>query len=75
MSLSQDESMMGFVALCIESCAERENVAPKKMYERMERAGMIKDYLMDCYDTLHTESVQSVTNLVLSTLKRKEVGA
>lgn len=27
----------------------------------MERAGMIKDYLMDCYDILHTEGVPSVT--------------
>ena len=61
MSLSQDESMMGFVAFCIESCAKKGNVTPKKMYERMERAGIIKDYLMDCYDILHTEGVQSVT--------------
>lgn len=71
-NLSQDEIIMGFVALCIENCAEKEGVSPRTMYQRMNKVGLIKNYLIDCYDTLHTESTQSVTNLVLNTLKGKE---
>lgn len=70
--LDQDEVMMGFVSFCIESCAEKEGVSPRSMFQRMEKAGLIKNYLMGCYDTLHTESAQSVTNLVLDTLRKKE---
>ena len=31
-NLSQDEIVMGFVALCIENCAEKEGVSPRTMY-------------------------------------------
>ena len=71
-NLGQDEIVMGFVALCIENCAEKEGVPPRTMYQRLNKVGLIKNYLIDCYDTLHTESTQSVTNLVLNTLKGKE---
>ena len=71
-NLSQDEIVMGFVALCIENCAEKEGVPPRTMYQRMSKVGLIQSYLIGCYDTLHTESIQSVTNLVLNTLKGKE---
>ena len=70
--LEQDEIIMVFVSLCIENCAEKEGVSPRSMYQRMEKVGLIKNYLINCYDTLHVESTQSVTNLVLETLKRKE---
>lgn len=71
-NISQDEIVMGFVALCIENCAEKEGVPPRTMYQRMDKVGLIKNYLIDCFDTLHTESTQAVANLVLNTLKRKE---
>lgn len=71
-NLSHDEIVMGFVALCIENCAEKEGISPRTMYQRLDEAGLIHNYLIGCYDTLHTESIHSVTNLVLHTLKRKE---
>ena len=72
-NLSYDEIVMGFVALCIENCAEKEGISPRTMYQRLEKAGLVQNYLIGCYDTLHTESIPSVNNLILRTLKRKEL--
>jgi hypothetical protein len=35
----------------------------------MNKVGLIHDYLMACYDTLHTESRENVTADVIETLK------
>lgn len=38
-------------------------------YRRMDAAGLIHDYLIPCYDTLHTESRDNVTADVIETLQ------
>ena len=39
------------------------------MYRRMSRVGLIHDYIIPCYDTLHTESRENVTADIMETLK------
>lgn len=34
----------------------------------MERVGLIHDYIISCYDTLHTESRENVTSDIIDTL-------
>ena len=34
----------------------------------MERVGLINEYIIPCYDTLHTESRENVTDDIIETL-------
>ena len=53
---------------CIESVAESLGCKASEAYRRMERVGLIHDYIIPCYDTLHTESRENVTSDILETL-------
>ena len=49
---STDEIVIGFVASCIESVADRLGVGYREIFERMEKVGMIDEYIYPCYETL-----------------------
>ena len=70
--LSLDQILMGFVASCVESVAKRLHIDIATMYHRMDAVGMIDNYLIPFYDTLHTESRESLTDSLVDTLKRWE---
>ena len=70
--LSLDQILMGFVASCVESVAKRLHIDTATMYHRMDAVGMIDNYLIPFYDTLHTESRESLTYSLVDTLKRWE---
>lgn len=69
---SKDEIMMAFVASCIESVADRLGVGYREIFERMDKVGMIDEYVYPCYDTLHSESRENLTKSLIETLNRWE---
>ncbi len=62
------EQLMIFVASCVESAARAENVSSSEMYNRMKRVGLIEGFILKCYEGLHTQSRQHVTEDVLGAL-------
>ena len=42
------------------------------MRRRLDKVGLIKNLIQDCYDTLHTESREAVANDVIEALKNWE---
>ena len=69
---TKDQIIMGFVASCIESVADRLNVGYRDIFERMEKVGMIDDYIYPCYEQLHTESRENLTESLIATLNHWE---
>ncbi|MBO6187223.1 MAG: DUF3791 domain-containing protein [Prevotella sp.] len=65
---TEQERVYTFVCSCIESAAVTMGCKASDMYRRMERVGLIHDYIIPCYDTLHTESRENVTADVIETL-------
>lgn len=65
---TEQERIATFVCSCIESVAENLGCKASEAYRRMERVGLIHDYIIPCYDTLHTESRENVTADILETL-------
>ena len=63
---------MGFVASCVEDVAARLGAEPGEMYRRMDAVGMIDQYLIPFYETLHTESRENLTDSLIESLKRWE---
>ena len=41
---------------------------PEEMYQRMHRIGLIEGYILPCYNVLHTESRQNITEDIVRTL-------
>lgn len=72
--LSQTEIMMSFVAFCIESTARRLGKPYQEVFARMQQLGMIENYILPCYDVLHTESREHVTENMVEYLVAREVG-
>lgn len=62
------EAMMIFASSCVESAARVENVSTSEMYKRMKRVGLIEGFILKCYEGLHTQSRQHVTEDVLCAL-------
>lgn len=65
---SEQERICTFVCSCIESAAERMGCKATEMFHRMEKVGLINEYIIPCYDTLHTESRENVTKDIIETL-------
>lgn len=65
---SKVENVMIFASSCIESAARVVNVSTKEMYLRMRRVGFVEGFIIKCYDALHTQSREHVTEDILSAL-------
>ena len=62
------KQLMIFAASCVESAARAENMSTSEMYRRMKRVGLIEDFIIKCYEGLHSQSRQHVTEDVLGAL-------
>ena len=59
--LSHTEIVLAFAAFCI-----------MEIYERMKKVRMIDDFIIPCYDALHTQSRERVTDDMIEYLNNKE---
>ena len=64
-----DQQRTIFASSCIEAAARKVGCTPQEMYLRMNRVGLVKDYIWECYETLHTESRETATEDVLEALE------
>ncbi|MBR1545247.1 MAG: DUF3791 domain-containing protein [Prevotella sp.] len=69
---SKTELINIFVSSCVESAARKENVSTKEMYQRMKAVDLFKQFIYPCYETLHSQSRDIVTDDVLTALKNRE---
>jgi len=63
---------LAFTVLAIEASAQKMGISPSEMRRRLDKVGLIKSLIQDCYDTLHTESREAVANDVVEALKNWE---
>lgn len=58
-----------FVTLAIGATAQRMGITPTELHNRLKRHGLVRRLLLDCYDTLHTESIEGVVWNIQEALK------
>ena len=63
---------LAFTVLAIEAAAQKMGISPSEMRRRLDKVGLIKSLIQDCYDTLHTESCEAVANDVVEALRNWE---
>lgn len=63
---------MSFVATCIETTARFLNVDYAEVFQRMERVGMIDNYIIPNYEPLHSESREVLAERLVECLNNWE---
>ena len=71
-SISKEQVTMAFVATCIEATARYLNTDYREVFERMERIGMIDDYILPNYEPLHSESREVLAERLVECLNNWE---
>lgn len=69
---SAEFDRLAFTVLAIEASAQKMGISPSEMRRRLDKVGLIKSLIQDCYDTLHTESRDAVATDVIEALKNRE---
>ena len=70
--ISHEQVVMTFVATCIETTARHLNTDYKEVFLRMERVGMIDNYIIPNYEPLHSESRDVLAERLIECLKNWE---
>ena len=66
---SASENRTIFAASCVESVAVALNQPATEVYQRMKRVNLIDGYIFPCYEVLHSESRENVTQDIIQTLE------
>lgn len=61
-----------FVTLAIGATAKHLGVSTTELYNRLKHHDLVRRLLLDCYDTLHAESINGVVWNVTEALKNWE---
>lgn len=67
--MTQDE--LEFATSCIGSVAEAIGVPEEKAYAMLRDSGILSDYIVRCYDVLHTFSREYFTADIVSLMKER----
>ena len=62
-----------FATLAIGATARHMGISPTELHNRLKRHGLVRRLLLDCYDTLHAESIDGVVWNVEQALKNWEL--
>lgn len=65
-------SQTQFVTLAIGATAKHLGISETELYNRLKRRDLVCRLLLDCYDTLHTESIDGVIWNVTEALRNWE---
>ena len=61
-----------FAVMAIGAAAELKQITPMEMHHRLEKVGLLQQLLLDCYDVMHTQSIQHVAEDVVEALDNWE---
>lgn len=61
-----------FITLAIGATAQQMGITATELFNRLKHQGLVRRLLIDCYDTLHTESIDGVAWNVQEALKNWE---
>lgn len=70
--IPKEQIIMAFVATCIEATARLTNTSYIEVYNRMRNVGLIENYIVPNYKTLHTENREVLVSRILECLNNWE---
>lgn len=70
--IGQEQLKMSFIATCIDATARTQGVHYREIYNRMNKLGVIDNYIYPHYESLHTESRENVVADILTCMNNWE---
>ncbi|MBD5314236.1 MAG: DUF3791 domain-containing protein [Bacteroides sp.] len=68
-----DKNTLEFMTYCISRLAQRLNLSQNEVYDRLNRSGILYDYIVPSYDVLHTFSSCYLMDDLTDYMKEKGV--
>ena len=68
-----NKAVLEFVTICIGRLAFTLQMPPKEIYNRLKSSGILYDYIIPCYDVLHTFGSRYLTDDLIDFMKEKGV--
>ncbi|MCL1957743.1 MAG: DUF3791 domain-containing protein [Fibromonadales bacterium] len=69
-----DKKQMEFSVFCIESIAEKLGQTGDVIYEKLTKeSNILNDYIVSCYDVLHTQGKEYIVDDIIGVMKQKGV--
>ena len=68
-----NKEIMEFVVYIINATANRLGIYTSRVYRALEETGCIKDYLVPCYDVLHTMGTEAIVDDVITYTEKRGV--
>ena len=62
-----------FAIFCIENVAAKLNKDSVETYDILKTTGILDEYILPCYDVLHTQGKDYIINDIIELMKRKGV--
>lgn len=64
---------LNFTIFCIGSLADHLKISARDVYHKLQSAGIISDYIVPCYDILHTFSKEYIVEDLVEYMKKRGV--
>ena len=68
-----NKSELEFVIFCIESVAVKLQVNAEYVYKALSNCNIISDYIVPCFETLHTQSKEYIVDDIIEVIKERDV--
>lgn len=69
-----DEKTLEFAIFCVESLSEKLNIDAEKIYKRLRfDSDILDNYIIACYEPLHSQSKDYIVNDLIEVMKMKGV--
>ncbi len=62
-----------FAIFCIENVATKLGIDATRVYNALEKSGLLKDYVFACYDVLHTQGKDYIVDDICRVMERKGI--
>lgn len=66
-----DFKILSFTIFCISNVSEYLRKGAKEIYHLMQNYGIIDEYIIPCYDVLHTFSKEYIVEDLVSLMRKK----
>ena len=64
---------LNFTIFCIGSLADHLKISARDVYHKLQSVGIISDYIVPCYDVLHTFSKEYIVEDLVEYMKKRGV--
>ncbi len=62
---------LNFTIFCVGSVADHLKMNARDVYHKLQSAGIISDYIVPCYDVLHSFSKEYIVEDLVAYMKKK----